>query len=166
MRSKQRGIWNDNSGFSLVELMVVLAVTAIMVSLVTITIAVVNNSNVNKAASNFSAVLNRARTESMAKGTEAGRLTLTMENGRLYYQIGDPLSAVKEEICSSLIAVQISDGSGVYDYTDAKVITIRFNTSGMVAADSDPLVSLIFSRGNRRVQTTLYITGKNATSMV
>lgn len=171
---RRKELWHDNSGFTLLELLIVMAISIVLLSLVTVTIAVVNNADANKAARTFSTVIARARAESMAKGTDAGQLTITMEGGRLLYQLGDPATAPKEEISSAMIGVEV-----VYnDSTDAAIAgttltdgftyTIRFSTSGLVErpAGADILTKLIFSRGNRRVSTVLYSTGKNETKIV
>lgn len=176
MGTRHRKIWNDNSGFTLIELLVVIAIGAILMGIATLSYSVVSNADVNKAASNFESVLSKARTESMAKGTDAGQLNLIAENGRLYYWIGteDASTAIKEEVSSSLISVEV-----VYDnssdavvtgtpITDGFTATIRFSTSGLVErpVGTSVVSKLIFSRGNRRVATTLYSTGKNATTLL
>lgn len=169
MRTGRKKIWNDNAGFTLVELLVVIAITAILTGVVTISYSVVNNSNVNKAARNFASVLSRARAESMAKGTEAGQLVLSCADNRLYYQLGNDPDAVKEEICNlSLVGVStvMRDGSGG-DIVDGWTMTICFKTSGMVDTLNGADVSqLVFTRGNRRVATMLYLSGKNDTMML
>lgn len=175
MRTEHRKILNNNSGFTLLELLIVLAIVAIVTGIAGLSYSIVSNADVNKASRNFASVLSKARAESMAKGPDAGQLNLIVENGRLYYWIGtdDAATAVKSEISSSMIAVEV-----VYDnstdavtagtpITDGFTTTIRFSTSGLVERPGTPVLSkLIFSRGNRRVATTLYFTGKNATALL
>lgn len=173
MRSWHKKIWNDNSGFTLVELLVVIAIIGVVTAMAGLSYSIVSNANVNKAAANYASVLSKARTESMAKGSDAGQLNLIVENGRLYYWLGteDASTALKEEICSSLI-----DLTCVYDnantdpvpaataISDGFTATIRFSTSGLIDTSGGSVLSqMIFSRGNRKVATVLYFTGKNAT---
>ena len=176
MRARHKKIWNDNSGFTLVELLVVLAIISILTGMAVLSFSVVGNADVNKAARNYSSILSKARTESMAKGTDAGQLNLIYENNRLYYWIGteDASTAVKEEVCSSMIDVSLAyDANGIpsaADFVSGQIYTIRFSTSGMVEP-MDPssntfLSKVVFSRGNRTVETVLYLTGKNKTMLV
>lgn len=177
MKDKHSKILNDNSGFTLLELMVVLAIVAVITGMAALSYSLVSNADVNRAARDFASVLSKARTESMTKGTDAGQLNLIVEDSRLYYWIGteDASTAIKEEICSSLIALEVvyndSSDSAVTGTpaTDGFAAVIRFSTSGLVerpADGSQVLSKMIFSRGNRRVAATLYSTGKNATALL
>ncbi len=176
MRARHKKIWNDNSGFTLAELLVVLAIISILTGMAVLSYSVVGNADVNKAARNYASILSKARTESMAKGTDAGQLNLIYENNRLYYWIGteDASTAAKEEVCSSMIDVLlVYDANGtplVVEVESGHTYIIRFSTSGMVEP-LDPSTNLFlsivsFSRGNREVETVLYLTGKNKTRLV
>lgn len=176
MRDKRETLWRDNSGFSLIELLIVLAISAILLTIVTIAYAVVHNADVSRAARNFDSVLARARTESMAKGTDAGQLNLYMENGVLYYWLGDPANMdYKEEICNSMIDVRlfVKDYMGYSldfgAFPEGTVYSVRFATTGFVqtpkASGEFYVYSLWFTRGDRTVSTSLYTTGKTDTRL-
>lgn len=161
----------NNKGFSLIELLVVIVIVAVITGMTTITLVVVDNANVSKAANTFNTAINTARVQSMSRGPEAGGLHITRENGILYYQIGP--GDAKHEICSPAIDVQMVVGNytataGVPITTDGDIASISFNSAGMViGASSSSLTKLIFIRGNRRVETVLYNeTGKHEVNLL
>lgn len=166
----------DNRGFTLVEVLVVLAIAAIITAMAGLTLGVVNNANVSKAATRFESMLNRSRSESIARGTDAGTLTITCENGKVYGQIG---TGEKELICNKQITVYAGDvdyggpdpytetslfmsGSGM---TDGQSITIKFSPSGSVIRNTGGeknICKLIFKRNKKQVEVVLYRqTGKH-----
>lgn len=166
---------NDNNGFSLVEVLVVLAITAIITAMAGITIGVINNANVSKAATRFESMLNRSRSESIAKGTDAGRLVITCENGKVYGQIG---TAEKELICNKQIKVYVGDvdfggadpysetslymsGSGM---TNGQSVVVEFTPAGTVKRNDTGynICKLLFKRNKKQVEVVLYRqTGKH-----
>lgn len=167
----------DNSGFSLIEVLVVLAITAIILSMAGITMGIVNNANVSKAATRFEAMINRSRSESIAKGTDAGRLVITCENGKVYGQIG---AGDKELICNKQITVYAGDvdSGGADPYSETSIymtgtglsngdsIVVEFTPAGVVKRNDSGLniCKLLFKRGNRQVEVVLYRqTGKHLT---
>lgn len=169
MKDRRDKIVRNNTGFTLMEMLVVMAISAILIGMVTVTIAVVNNADASKAARALNAAIGQARTESMSKGTDAGQLTLSMVDGALYYQIGDTTTAPMILISSRLIGVE-----AVYDDTAPTTgspltgtVTVRFSTSGFQETEpSGNLSKIIFSRGTRRVETVLYLTGKHETNLL
>lgn len=169
--SKTDGILQNNRGFSLIELMVVVVIMIIAVGLVTISYTLVHNANVSKAANVLDTAFNKARIESMARGVDAGKLVIFMENGNLYYKISD--TGEKTLICTSMIAVSIVSGS----YTDTvgslvsgtgTIAEYTFNSAGAVrTVASAPPTKFIFNRGNRTVEVVFYLeTGKHETNLL
>lgn len=169
MKDRRDKIVRNNTGFTLMEMLVAMAISAILIGMVTVTIAVVNNADASKAARALNAAIGQARTESMSKGTDAGQLTLSMVDGALYYQIGDPTTAPMIQISTRLIGVE-----AVYDDTALTTgspltgsVIVRFSTSGFQETEpSGNLAKIIFSRGTRRVETVLYLTGKHETNLL
>lgn len=77
-----------NKGFSYIELIIVLAIMAIMIGLVSITIGTVTRANVNRGAEKLVSTLNLSRSTSMSHGSADGLLEITFDGNRYYYQIG------------------------------------------------------------------------------
>ena len=154
---------NSNKGFTLIELLLVMSISLLLLSLVLISFNVVNNANLNKAARRLENVIRLSRTRSMAKGTEAGKLKLYMQNGNLYAVIGEDDSP--QLICNGGIQVK---GMSTSDY-DLRVggvalnglpdgNVIKFSTSGIVQTFSGTPVmnKFILNKGNRSFEVILY----------
>lgn len=167
----------NNSGFSLLEIIVVLAIIMILTASATLSIAYVNNANVSKAANTLDAAINTAKSRSMAMGPDLGELILSTNNGKLYYRIGDTGERVM--ICNKEISVYTAVTStytmgnvgygGAIDTTGSgDIAKIRFTTSGTVdeANCSGYFTKFRFERGKRNVEVILYKeTGKHTVNM-
>ncbi len=164
---QRKSILSSNKGFSLIELLVVVAIMAVAVGLITITYVIVHNANVAKAANTLDTAFNKARIQSMAKGTEAGKLTLWMQGGVLYYTIGDKAVESPTAVNNATIDIQYSDGaswSGSID--DMSDVVYCFNSAGMVIQDSALPQEFEFSHGTRKVAVIFYLdTGKHTTEL-
>lgn len=155
-----------NKGFTLIEMILVLAITILILTMVLITYNVVNNANATKCVKRLETVIRTARTQAMAKGTEAGRLTLTIEHGNLYAQIGDPLTAEKDLICNSGVTVKGLMCVAQADYiarngNDFTTATVLFNTNGTVrvkgpAGQITTHNKFLINKGNRNYELMLY----------
>lgn len=165
--SQRDSILSSNKGFSLIELLVVVAIMAVAVGLITITSVIVNNANVAKAANTLDTAFNKARVQSMAKGTEAGKLTVWMTDGTVYYTIGDPAVETPTAVNSAVINVDYIYTNGTPGTSPAMpAVTYRFNSAGMVIQDPDLVGEYVFSRGTRRVAVIFYLdTGKHMTEL-
>ena len=165
----------NNKGFTLIEMIVVIAIMAILTATAAVSINVVNNANASKAARRFEAMLNNSRMTSITKGTEAGKVIISKENGKLYGQIGE--NGEKELICNSGVKVYFNTYSSVIDYNN-RIMTaeipdnqkhiIKFQTNGAakdMSTDTetdDNFCKMIFSNGNRNLEVVLYRqTGKH-----
>lgn len=172
---KKRTIHN-NKGFSLVEMLIVIALLSILVSIAIMSYSTVTNAQLSEAARTYESAINTAIAQSMAKGSEAGKLTIGMENGELYYMIGDTATAPKEEICDARFSPQYIMGN-VAGYTpstgaplgipitNGSVYTIYFNSNGTVdtaRSTAGGMSRLTFSYNNRVIEVFLYLeTGKH-----
>lgn len=79
---------SGNKGFSLVEIMVVIAIMMILVGMAVLSFNIVSNANVSQAANSLNASFSTARSTSMAKGLDAGTLTIKIIEGKVYTYIG------------------------------------------------------------------------------
>ena len=113
MRCLTRCLRNDKA-FSLVEVLVVMAIMAILTGGAVASIAIVNNANVNKAANALDNAFTKARTIGMAKGSSYHFQTVMVGN-TLYAYIGDPATGMeKEKISGGGVSVVLPASS---DYT-------------------------------------------------
>lgn len=164
-----RSILCSNKGFSLIELIVVIAIMAVAVGLVTITYTLVHNANVAKAANMLDTAFNKARIQSMAKGPDAGQLTVWIDGGVMYYTIGDPDTESPTAVNSAVINISYSaDGSSwLGPNVDMSQVVYRFNSAGMVIQSGAFLPrEYAFSYGTRRVDVIFFLeTGKHMTEL-
>ncbi len=167
---QNKSILVSNKGFSLIELIVVVAIMAVAVGLVTITYTLVHNANVAEAANTLDTAFNKARIQSMAKGTDAGQLTVWMTDGVMYYTIGDSAVETPTAVNSSVIDVSYSYYPAAWVNTESMPTAVyRFNSAGMViqpdGADEVP-TEYRFTYGTRRVNVIFYLdTGKHTTEL-
>lgn len=118
---------NENKGFSLVEVLVVITIMMILVGMAAITYQVISNANVSKAAKALNSDFATARTTCMAKGVDEGTLTLKIINGRMYSYIG---SAAEGAAATASEMKQISNGA-----TDVMFATSPDAIGGAVLAE-------------------------------
>ncbi|MBP3297944.1 MAG: prepilin-type N-terminal cleavage/methylation domain-containing protein [Lachnospiraceae bacterium] len=153
-----------NKGFTLIELLLVMVISLLILAMIMLSYNVVNNANATKAARRLESVIRTARTQSMAKGTDAGLLTLTVMHGNLYAQIGDPATADMQLICNSGVTVIGRFNVDISDYaartgTGFSNATIAFNTNGTVRQYGTPKTTMNqfqLNRGNRSFDVRLY----------
>ena len=154
----------NNKGFSYVELILVLAIMALMVAMIGISYGLVTRNNVTKAAAKMESVFNSARVTSLSKGSEEGAINLYAQNGIIYYSIGkyDPDNGLVPEwnkFAQSPVYVTLSDGSSNTDL-GTSVVTFKYNPSSG-AFKACPYSKVIFSNGNTESTLTLFkATGK------
>lgn len=164
----RKSILGSNKGFSLIELIVVIAIMAVATGLVTITYSLVHNANVSKAANALDTAFNKARIQAMAKGTAAGQLTVWIDGGVMYYTIGDPdtETLTPTAVNSAVIDISYSLDGVNWNNGDMADVVYRFNSAGMVISPSGLPQEFAFSRGTRRVDVIFYLeTGKHTTAL-
>lgn len=94
-------IFKSNKGFSLLELLIVITVSMILVGGAALGISLLHNANVNAAAARLETAFNSARSISMAKGQNAGALTLRRVGDSIYAYIGDPVYGRGDTVTTS-----------------------------------------------------------------
>ena len=173
---EKKKVLHNNNGFSLVEMLIVIALMAILLGLAALSYSTVMNAQLSEAARTYESAINNAIAQSMAKGSEAGKLTIGMENSELYYMIGDTATAPRERICSVRFdpryimgnTAGYTPGTGAplgIPISEGSVFTIYFNSNGTVdtaRSTSGGMSRLTFSYGSRVIEVFLYLeTGKH-----
>ncbi|MBQ7834141.1 MAG: prepilin-type N-terminal cleavage/methylation domain-containing protein [Lachnospiraceae bacterium] len=161
----------DNKGFSYVELLLVLAIIAIMTGIMALSMSLVGRTNVNKGCDNLNNAMNQARTTSMARGRTNGQITISCEGGKYYYYIGKPGTAesnggkVKFASLPVKVSYVLHSDPGVLESLDeGESISIRYDQStgafGM-ASVGDYVDNIVLSNGDKMATIKCYIpTGK------
>ncbi len=164
----------NNKGFSLVEIMVVIAIMMILVGIAALSYNVVTNANVSKAANTLNSAFSTAKTTCIAKGADEGTLTIKVIDSRMYYYIG---SAADGTAATASQMKQVSNATtkialaGTYDaiggtaLTDGYVVQYAFKPSGAmytISGGSDvdfaanACVDYLFSNKKRLARAYIY----------
>ena len=170
MNKEQKNFLSDNRGFSLVEIMVVIAIMAIIVGVVALSYNTVSNANVSAAAKTLNSEFSTARSICMAKGAEAGTLTLKVFDGKLYSYIGSPADGASatqsqmKKISNGAMTVKVSNVANAYTGTDPAVMSqYSFESSGALTGGSaDTCIAYLFMNKHRGSKVVFYPeTGKH-----
>lgn len=79
-----------NRGFTLIEVLVVIAIMTILISIATLSFSIVHNANVKRAADDLEAMYKSARSTGMAKGMAEGVFQLAYgSDGNLYARVAN-----------------------------------------------------------------------------
>ncbi|MBO6297259.1 MAG: type II secretion system protein [Lachnospiraceae bacterium] len=156
----------NNKGFTLVEMMIVLGISAIVLTIVLFSYNVINNANVQKSARRLENVIRIARTRCMTKGTKLGELKLYEQNGNIYAVIGN--DALPELICNSGVTMKsaaIADYGIKPEVIEASAVSIppypgislKFNSSGTVQTYAGtPNNVFLLHNGGRNYEVLVY----------
>lgn len=165
---------HNDKGFTLLELLIVLTISAIMVLFIGLTLGMINGANVNKAAKSCEQALVQGRVQTMAKGPSTNKVYLWVENGRSYVKVGD--DGEKEQLCddrvtTKFVKVNTVDNSVVatktfvgFSESEATALCFVFNNVGAINKAETTVGDyngVQFERGTRH--TVVYIcpeTGK------
>ena len=156
----------NNKGFSYIELILVIAIAAILMGLVGLTIGLVSRTNVNKAADKLYTTLNQARATSMGRGNST-EIEIYCKDGEYYYFVGDPAKDDKDELSVSFIskpAVVSYINAGDTDATaigEGGSLKLKYDKASGAFASSVSCEYIIISNGDKEAKIRLYhATGK------
>ena len=154
----------SKKGFSLIEILIVLSLSAVLVGLVGLSASMLARANVNKAANKLERMISKARATAMSKGEV--RFNVTYSDNKIYAWIGDDGSQ-KEVIASGNImfggeldlsckGVVLTSDSGGYGSH------VTFNTSGGLAALGDGIRYVVADKHSKNcTEIIVYsLTGK------
>ena len=153
-------------GFTLVETIVVIAISAILLTLFIISMNVVTNANVQDAARRLESAIRTSRTQCMARGVAEGALKIEREGGKVYATVG--ASGSRTLICNSNVRMygylttsygtrpapgdaELVDGTYYVAFTGMG----RPKLSG-TTGESTTLNKFVFQKGNRSFEVIVY----------
>ena len=156
----------NNKGFSYVELILVIAIAAILMGLVGLTIGLVSRTNVNKAGDKLYTTMNQARATTMGKGGGT-HIEIYCEGDEYYYFVGDPSKDNREELSVSFIAKPavvsyIEEGeTSAIELEEGDSLFIEYDKASGAFASSVVCEYIIISNGDKEAKIRLYhATGK------
>lgn len=168
---------NNNKGFSLVELLVVVAILGVLAVGTTLSYRAVKSADVRKAASTFDEMMKSVRTECMGKA-EASYLYVYKENDGFYYVISSKKSSslgeVKsldgvQKLCAKSIDITCETEAGNDTISYGSFVAVSFEKgTGKVkyfsgGTDGGSLTGVTFSRGGKTSNIVVaYETGKTS----
>ena len=85
-------LFKNNKGFSYAEMLLVLAIMAIMTGFATISIGTVYRNNTGRIADQLYSAFYQTRSNAMTNGTKKGWITFVNKDGNVYYHIGERVS--------------------------------------------------------------------------
>lgn len=162
----------NNKGMSYVELLLVLAIMAILVAVASLTIGLISRTNVNRGAEKLVSAINLARSTSMARGRSDGALEITYDGDNYYYYIGNVSAANKDdlkvEFLSSPATVTYATAAAPANQVPFTRLIINFDqSSGKIVACFDQSANVIIcdnitlSNGDKTATIKVYpATGK------
>lgn len=138
----KRIIKQNNKGFSLVELIVVIAIGVILASAITISLSSVLGVAVKQCARNIESVLNKTRVSTMGKDSVVVELYKDSSDGAYYYKVTtNGTDTETKKIGRSSLEISYSmeqDYSSVKSLTGSDAISIEFDRgSGVEKTDAN-----------------------------
>jgi len=124
---------NSNKGFSYVEMIIVLAIMALMIGFISITIGTNKRNELSRTSEKLESLINKTRTSALTKGKNQGVLNIAKVDGNIYAYVGnacadDDPEAVKskgEKLCNGRLEIYVNTDST----EDGKVHRIHFKQS-------------------------------------
>ena len=155
---------NNNKGFSLVEVMVVIAIMTILVGIAAVSYNVVVNANISAAAKALNSDFTTARTTCMAKGPEEGTLTLKVIDGKLYSYIGSPADGLAADASQmkkiSTGGMKLAQSTVANAYTGSELDAVKqysFEPSGALTGGAhSACISYLFIGKKRGSKVVFY----------
>ncbi|MBO7515891.1 MAG: type II secretion system protein [Lachnospiraceae bacterium] len=118
----------SNAGFSLVELMIVVAIISVLIGVVTITYSIVGKANAKSYATTLKQAIASARSDTMGRVQNTYELIITGNaDGTVDVQVGD--GGNRQRIGDSKCPVDLSSDGAVVDMTPGRVFRMKFSKS-------------------------------------
>lgn len=154
-----------NKGFTLLEIMIVISISAVLVGMVAVSASMIKRANVAKATQKLQKKVQQARSLSMAKGEAAGKLKIQITGGNVYAQVG--ADGDRELICGGSVKViceKSHEHKGLKNMSGSSAgMEVEYNTAGMLKLDTDGARIYIADKDfTRQSEILIYtLTGKS-----
>lgn len=167
---------SSNKGFSIIEVIVVVAIMAVMVGVISITYTVVKKANVTKASRTIDDLLTNCREKAMTNSAKEWKVVIDGNTVKVIKvdSEGNEIEIESEAIPSNVNVYVVSDdGINRYDASSANPISISFKllsgevssvyTTGVTIKGSGSQCRIVSDYKNKKQSTiTLYYaTGKH-----
>ena len=152
-----------NKGFTLVELIIVLAISALILVFMLFSYSLITNNSVTKSARRLENVLRQAKTNAMSKGQAAGVVRLDVDGGVCYAIIGEGTDAEESVLISGSGVVvtstldELPDPATIGETSTGA--TIVFNTNGrlkMAGTTRTTGKNFVFSSGKHMYKVVVH----------
>ncbi len=147
----------DNKGFSLVELLVVVAIMASLTGLIGLSIGMLIGQRVKTAASDTKSLMQSAQTVAMSKENCTVEFTPTSDGVEVVSKVGTGKELKQVNISDKIaVKIKVADGSIVDVTSDAAVITYNRETGGFKqcivgGTDKGVPLEISFTKGTRTI---------------
>lgn len=126
----------NNKGFSYVEMLMVLAIMAIMIGMITISVGFIGRNTVSRTLEKVESLCNRARTNALTKGSPNGYLNMAEFGDGVYGYVGkmvqdDDIDYIREngqKICSKDYEI-MTNFVGLGSTSDGQIHRIAYKQS-------------------------------------
>ena len=155
---------NNNRGFSLVELIVVVAIGAILIGASILSIASISGTAAKQCARNIESILNKTKVTTMGKDTAAIELYKDGADGAYYYKVtvtngkGETTAETKKIGRSNLEIRYSTDVSTTFDKASkldaSNTIKIEFDRSS--GAEKTDISKIWVKHGSTEKTITIY----------
>ncbi len=154
---------NNNKGFSYVEMLMVLAILAIMIGMITLSVGLIGRTSLSRTLEKVESLCNKARTSALTKGKDYGWLNMAEFNDGVYAYVGEKIEDDNkqqvrdkgEKICTKdyEIITNMSGTSSGIGTSDKNVHRIAFkqSTGGVIGNYSGRVI--VKKKGTTKVES-------------
>ena len=165
LKMKGKFLFNENRGTSIVELLVIMAVLAVLVGISTNLTAYLSGKQARQCAYKIEAAISEIRMETMSKSTgEKESVYLILENnGNLIYSKQMIKGKEHSDLVGEKVTLRVGDGRGTFqEVTSGEQIPIYFNrATGALLKESEPYAAFEIQQGRVIYSVTIEpVTGR------
>ena len=151
----------SDGGYSIVELIIVIAIIAVIVAAVSYSIVMIFSANAKACANNLQRAVNDCKVTAMGKADAS--LKIYEQDGKVYSRMTvDGVAQEPQKIGTNKVSVTFEKDGSVYDLSTGGPVTIAFDRSaGSFAEDTTNADTIVIAGGHREYELKLIrLTGK------